>query len=111
MYYQATSAWALDTAAADSFEKRPGQFFHVAPFGTAEQHPYLDPAAGGKVFLLPQFGFEQDNSTVQSEAEFYLGVTGLAPPQNLSILVQVIDGTADPLSAKPVPHIAWNYSE
>jgi hypothetical protein len=44
-----------------------------------------------------------------SEAECYLGIATLAPPQNLSLLFQVADGTANPLALKPVPHIDWSY--
>ena len=71
--------WTLNTADAAQFESRPGQFFHLAPFGAAEQHPYL--TGGDNVPLLPQFSFVRDSTPLQSEAEFYIGVAGLAPPQ------------------------------
>lgn len=107
MTYTATSSLALNTSSKVKFGARPGQFFHLAPFGTAEQHPVL--TGGDAVFLLPQFGFQRDSATPTSEAEFYIGVAGLVPPQNLSILFQVVDGTANPLALKPVPHIDWCY--
>ncbi len=59
--------------------------------------------------LLPQFDFQRDNATTPSEAEFYIGISGLQPPQNLSLLFQVADGTANPLALKPKPHIDWSY--
>src|SRR5262249_839775 len=83
------------------------QFFHLAPFGAAEQHPYLN--SGETVHLFPQFDFERDNATVQSEAEFYIGIAGLKPPQNLSLLFQVAAGTANPIAPKPKPHLHWSY--
>ncbi|MEI6333086.1 MAG: baseplate J/gp47 family protein [Methylococcaceae bacterium] len=78
-----------------TFKKRPAKFFHVTPFGQCEQHGLLN--ALKKVFLVPQF----DN------AEFYIGITGLKPPQNLALLFQVADGTADPLLTHP--SIQWSY--
>src|SRR5204862_2387346 len=71
------------------------------------QHPYL--LTGGTVSLFPQFEFVRDNATRTTEAEFYIGIAGLAPPQNLSLLFQVADGTANPLAEKPKPHIDWPY--
>ncbi|MDD1617617.1 MAG: hypothetical protein CG439_2714, partial [Methylococcaceae bacterium NSP1-2] len=79
------------------FEKRPAKFFHLTPFGQCEQHSLLN--AQKKVFLVPQF----------NNAEFYIGVTGLKPPQNLALFFQVADGTANPLVEKPKPHIQWSY--
>ena len=97
MDYAAETALVLNTANKDSYENRPAQFFHLTPFGVAEQHPYLN--GKGKVHLFPQFEL----------AEFYVGVSGLVPPQNLSLLFQVVDGTANPLAEKPKPHIDWAY--
>ncbi len=105
--YSAAQTITLDSAAADLFNNRQARFFHLAPFGQAEQHPYLNTTQ--KVYLLPQFDFQRDNAEQESEAEFYIGVTGLAPPQNLTLLFQVADGTADPLAKKPDPHIHWSY--
>lgn len=103
MGYTASSKLILDTA--DDYEKRPGQFFHLAPFGTAEQHPYLNPSK--HIHLLPQFDFQREK--LESEAEHYIGISGLQPPQNLSLLFQVEAATANPMVAKPKPHIAWGY--
>jgi hypothetical protein len=107
MAYTAASTLDLNTAHADEFDSRAGQFFHLAPFGTAERHPHL--SNGGVVPVLPQFSFVRDTAPLTSEAEFYIGITGLVPPQNLSLLFQVVDGTANPLAPKPVPHIDWCY--
>jgi hypothetical protein len=111
MGYVARTTLALDSARRDSYERRAGRFFHLTPFGTAEQHPYLN--RKGKAFLFPQFEFERTDGNVTqaftSEAEFYVGVSGLVPPQSLSLLFQVVDGTANPLVKKPAPHVAWAY--
>jgi hypothetical protein len=111
MGYVAHATLALNTANQDSYAHRAGGFFHLTPFGTAEQHPYLN--GKGTVYLFPQFDLERDVAgsiqILPSEAEFYVGVTGLVPPQNLSLLFQIVDGTANPLAAKPESHVAWSY--
>ena len=71
------------------------KFYHLYPFGLTEQHPGL--SGNAETFLLPQF----------SAAEFYIGVTDLKPPQNLALLFQVADGTANPLAQKANLH--WSY--
>lgn len=104
MSYTASQPVALNPTAV--FKQRQARFFHLAPFGQSEQHPFLN--SEGKVYLLPQFDFQRD-VTKESEAELYIGLTGLKLSQNLALLFQVIDGTADPLSVKPDPHIHWSY--
>jgi hypothetical protein len=105
------------------FEERQAHFFHLAPFfGQAEQHPYLKTTLDGvnvldeTIYLLPQLKHinEYDNKrpigqVVSHKAEFYIGLTGLAPPQNLALFFQVAAGTADPLTLKPETHIHWSY--
>lgn len=107
MDYNASQTITMDPADTDAFSERSARFFHLAPFGQAEQHPLL--SSSKKVYLLPQFDFKRDTTSYETEAEFYIGVTGLKPPQNLALLFQVADGTADPLSKKPDNHINWSY--
>lgn len=79
-----------------------GQFFHVTPFG------HLEPRAvstNKPVPLFPQFRTDGTPSV----GELYLGISGLRVPQDVSLLFQVVDGTADPLTIKPDPHIFWSY--
>jgi hypothetical protein len=107
MSYSARQTLALDSASEAAFTQRKGRFFHVAPFGEAEQHPLLNTAR--KVYLLPQLEFRSADAGTTSAAEFYIGVTGLQPPQNLTLLMEVAPGTADPLAMKPEPHVMWSY--
>lgn len=79
-----------------------GRFFHVAPFGHAEQS--LAPGQTS-VPLLPQFRAGSD----PAEGELYIGVRDLQPPQNLAVLFRVVDGTANPLVDKPKDHLQWSY--
>jgi hypothetical protein len=107
MDYTASQTIALDSTDAAAFEQRQARFFHVAPFGQAEQHPLLNGAH--KAWLLPQFVFHSLDSGVESGGEFYIGVAGLKPPQNLALLMEVMAGTADPQTPKPPQHVLWSY--
>ncbi|MGZ8190785.1 MAG: baseplate J/gp47 family protein [Methylococcaceae bacterium] len=120
--YTATQNLVLNINQQGDFEARPGFFFHLSPFGYAEQHRFLKTGATETtLYLLPQFkhlnspdkiSFDKKlpaGHPVPHEAEFYIGVTDLKPPQNLALFFQVADGTADPLSEKPDPHIHWSY--
>lgn len=102
--YHARQEIVCNSFEAASFEK--GRFFHVGPFGTAEQSPYLNSSTKG-VHLLPQFNFQLNNATTPSEAELYIGISELKPPQNLSLLFQIADGTANPLADNP--KLNWSY--
>jgi hypothetical protein len=79
-----------------------GRYFHVHPFGHAEQS-----SGSGltRLPLLPRFRAGSE----PSEGELYVGVRDLHPPQNLTLLFQVVDGTANPLVVKPDDHIHWTY--
>ncbi len=104
-----TTDWQqIKLDSTEPYEERQGHFFHLAPFGQAEK-PSFPNKSTNIVYLLPQFDFPRGEKNNESEAELYIGVTGLKPPQNLALLFQVIDGTADPLLQKPDPHIHWSY--
>ncbi|MBJ6751027.1 baseplate J/gp47 family protein [Geomonas anaerohicana] len=116
--YSANQTVALSSADQGQFQSRTARFFTVAPFGTAEQHGHLKSAlpVDSAIYLLPQMKHANrddqkipQGQPVKHEAEFYIGVTDLQPPQNLSLLFQVVDGSADPLSIKPKPHLNWSY--
>ncbi len=121
--YTASETIALDSAVKANFDSRQSYFFHLAPFGYAEPHPYLKATVAAvtlnldtNIYLLPQFKHvnERDEDLpkgdkVRHEGEFFVGVTDLVPPQNLALLFEVSDGTADPLAVKPHPHIQWSY--
>lgn len=115
--YEASQTISLASADAGAFAVRAARFYHLAPFGQAEQHPFLKiDAPDTALYLLPQFKHLNANDPqlparqpVPHEAEFYIGISALVPPQNLALLFQVADGTADPLTQKPVPHLNWSY--
>jgi len=90
---------AVQEVALAAASEATGRFFHVTPFGLAEQH-----AANGPLLLAFLAGPGED-----AVGELYLGVRGLVPPQNLALLFQVADGTANPLAVKPEHHLRWSY--
>ncbi|MHA6622516.1 baseplate J/gp47 family protein [Pseudonocardia sp. DLS-67] len=92
--YTATQKIALQT----SDDPARGRFFHVTPFGHAEPRTAAP--------LVPRFLAGPDEP---ADGELYIGVRSLAPPQNLALLFQVADGTADPLVVKPENHLRWSY--
>ncbi len=71
------------------------RLYHVQPFGSRELQP--DPALHQAQFL-PQF----DN-----EGELYIGVQQVNPPQNLSLLFQMAEGSANP--DRELFPVHWSY--
>jgi len=115
--YTATQTIKFDSADKSVFDKRQAKLFNLSSFGFAEQHPFLKISApDNTIFLFPQLRHLNisdsslpEGQIVSHEAEFFIGVAGLIPPQNLSLLIRVEDGTANPLSVKPPLHINWSY--
>ncbi|MBU3699183.1 MAG: hypothetical protein FGM33_04115 [Candidatus Kapabacteria bacterium] len=58
------------------------------------------PASGG--------GGGSSGSTL-SVAELFIGLSAATPGQLVSLLVEVEDGTANPLAVKPASHLYWSY--
>lgn len=66
----------------------------LTPFG------YQSAGTDSETSLLPVF---------DSEGEFYIGIEKLTPGQNLSLLFQLAEGSADPVLKKPASHVEWSY--
>ena len=115
--YTSVQTIRFDSSEKTGFENRAARLFHLAPFGFAEQHPFLKTKAPDTtMYLFPQLRHLNivdeslpEGQPVTHEAEFFIGVTGLKPPQNLALLIQVADGTANPLAVKPPHHLHWSY--
>ena len=78
------------------------QLYHITPFGCAlltkvavDPDPNKSPAP---CFFLPQY---------DQAGELYLGIADLTPPQSLSLLFQVAEGSADPNLQRE--SVAWHY--
>jgi hypothetical protein len=84
------------------------RFFHLHPFGFEAITPDNNPTR-----LLPLMVPQSDDGVVNNigkdGGEWYIGVKDLVPPQVLSLLIQVADGSADPLIEKPENHVQWAY--
>jgi len=87
-------------------------FYHLHPFGLASRHGGTNQVA---MFpkLVPQSNTPTpdgpQNNVGKDGGEWIIGLEDLAPPQVLSLLIQLAPGTADPLLEKPKNHIKWSY--
>ena len=88
----------LDYSAAAEIvmaDYKPGsqtdQIFHIQPFGVSEITP-------DQPFFLPQYNYE---------GELYIGIRDVQSPQNLTLLFQMAEGSANP-DLEPVP-VQWHY--
>jgi len=98
----------LDDTNENKFNNKQSGFFHLYPFGDAEQHAYLN--NNSFQYLLPQFRHKgKDDKELLHEGEFYIGFENPASGQSVNILFQIMDGTADPGIDKPQEHINWSY--
>ena len=100
LHYKA--AVTSDISDADDYADRELQFFHLYPFGEAEQHAGLN--GNTQIRLLPSFAGDNENT-----GELYVGIENLQAGQGVSLLFQVLEGTSNPLLDKPDRHITWNY--
>ena len=88
-----TASITIDMATYEP-EKQVDQLCYLQPFGLNEVQPK---GATQDYLFLPQFDFE---------GELYIGLTNLQTPQNLSLLFQMAEGSANP-DLEPVP-IQWS---
>lgn len=90
--YSASTEVVLD---AESGGVRADRLFHVHPFGASPIEAETD--ASGTRFL-PRYDYE---------GELYIGIRNAKPPETVSLLFQVAEGSADP-DLPPAP-IEWSY--
>ena len=98
------------------FEDRVEQFFHLYPFGQVECFPIDDDGAAAFCMdqaLVPSFTVTKEDKgagtseIVDAEGTLYLGIDKLKPPQNLAVLFQVAEGSADP--EEEPQEVVWSY--
>lgn len=104
--YQASTTIPLQTTA--SYTHQTGAFFHLYPFGYEKIEP--DSELGVRLLpeLVPQYA-SPVNTIGKDGGEWYIGLRELTPPQTLSLLIQVAEGSADPQIEKPSEHLTWSY--
>lgn len=79
------------------------RFFHIYPFG--QMRP--EPTASKTVRLMPAFETNTGGDVSANQGELYIGIAGLDPPRQISLLIQVAEGSADPDLPKQAVH--WSY--
>lgn len=77
-------------------EEVPEKFFHLHPFGAT--HQVATGEEDERFHFLPQY---------PNQGELYIGLDNLFPAQNLSILMQVLEGSED--ADTPRPDVTWTY--
>ena len=90
--YQTTVKLPFDSVAGLALEH---PVFHLHPFGSAPVVP--DDILGGSAFLP---GYED-------EGDLYIGLARIDAPQNLDLLFQVAEGSANPDA--PAQALSWSY--
>ena len=100
---------SLDTS-KNNVKVEVEQLFYITPFGYVEFMPITSSAPHTAItashHLLTDFPVTNDGNTY-AEGTLYLGIEKLKPPQNLSILFQVAESSADPGSKAPT--VYWSY--
>lgn len=89
-YLAATDTVNPNARNQTDFDGREIRFYHLHPFGQREEHAFIKRSVGAEdetVTLFPAF---------PDEGGLLLGLDGLEPRQDVSILFQVRDGSANP---------------
>lgn len=107
LHYYATATEQISSTSKAVFEDRSIEFFHLYPFGEAEQHQILNPDAA--IMLMPQFAHGIGDEDKLDSGECYIGLTNLSAEASVNLLFGVMEGTTDPLTVKPENHVHWSY--
>ena len=83
----------LEQVYSNDYKKRVEKFFLTDAFGVKEAD-----TQNFDNYLLPQF---------ENEANLYIGINNLVPPQTVSILFQVAEGSANP--DEETQKVLWHY--
>lgn len=95
LQYKSTVEYNLEKVAKSAFKTRVEKYFYVDAFGVKEVN-----TTTFDNFMLPEFN---------NEGNLYIGIKDLVPPQTLSLLFQVAEGSANP--DKPTQTVQWHYLE
>jgi len=113
--YQAEVCLEYSSLTKDDFGQRVEQVFQIGPFGHQEIYPIPDDDQAVDVpinrKLVPEYlvtvkgpGIER---TETAQGTWYLGFEQVTLPQNLSLLIQVAEGSEDP--SKATQTVMWSY--
>lgn len=121
--YSASERIVFRNKSKGDFTKPVEQFFHIHPFGFTEFIPVAEDDGTGPLAvqqLLPRFlttvGDRFRNPLRDSAGNLavrdlsgalFIGLSGLKPPQTLSLLFQVASGSENP--ERPSQRVVWQY--
>ena len=104
--YRAYQSIDVTQAPAEEVER----FYHLHPFGQRLAFPRIGNGVPEPFKLVPRYDVTHISEALvvtNPYGALYIGVENLAPPQNLSLLIQVVEGSADPELIKP--EVTWCY--
>lgn len=101
LQYEATSEdTSLSSDDMNELHNSELEFFHITAFGHRREHAALKGRLDfidEPVYLLPRYG---------NAGELYIGLSGIGPSQNLSLLIQAAEGSANP--EKDKAEVQWS---
>ncbi|MFN0175740.1 MAG: hypothetical protein ACKVU0_13900 [Saprospiraceae bacterium] len=109
LHYQAETRGEPMTSGAElavleqNYLSREVQFFHLAPFGQKEEHPFLRKslpfATQGGLCLLPYF---------PNEGELYIGLKNAEARRTVTLFFLLAEGTANPDKINDDQRLVWS---
>lgn len=100
-YSASTAETDLTSISEKDYLNKELEFFHVTAFGQMRVHRFLKKQlefdVDENIYMLPQY---------REEGEFYVGLENVKPLQNLPLLLQAAEGSANP--GKERPDITWS---
>ncbi|GJL65202.1 MAG: hypothetical protein NPIRA05_01730 [Nitrospirales bacterium] len=114
--YEAKQQVGYPASRISDVPKRAKRIFQIGPFGYQEIYPVQDDGTTSDVLvsrkLVPEFSVTVQEAggpvrTEVAQGTLYVGFQRLHPPQNLSLLIQVAEGSEDP--SKAVQTVVWSY--
>ena len=112
--YTAERSLGYGSASKADFEDRIERIFQIGPFGHREIYPIpADPTATDTPIdrtLVPLYNVtatDAAETSVTAEGSLLVGIKGLVPAQNLSLLFRMAEGSEDPDG--DVQDVVWSY--
>jgi hypothetical protein len=116
--YQASHTIDYQSLTKGEFEDRVEQLFCFFPFGQSEIWPVRgEDVETDQVLvrrkLVPEFWVKVKDpdtgaeSELDAEGNLFIGLKGVDPEQNLSMLIQMAEGSADPDAS--IQEVVWSY--
>jgi hypothetical protein len=99
--YTASDSFSLTLSAAGKVSDKEGRFYHIYPFGPAQQHKHFLGLTESITAVLPLF------PVFNNEGEAFIGISNFAANQTLSMLFQLSEGSANP--NKERQDVKWYY--